>query len=324
MKSLAACTIVLALAACGTSSSSTTSGTSGSGGTGVKSTGTTGTASGGHGSTTGSASAAGSSTGSPLDTKCTYDSSTGDDSCTDEGYECSAEFDNGTSGKCVLPEDLGICDGDINGDVGCQDGGIPSNDDGGVTQDLVCTSGFMNANNPSLSLCLFPCSTPSDCPFLIQTCLPSPYDGCFIDTCGQDSTTGAFVGPYFGTCAVAAAADGQCFSFNTGTYAECIEDGTADVGEPCNPTFRYGAFSECKYGNFCWPTASGDGGLCFPITIDGGCGAPGNDVIGETGADWGICAQDCTASMACDGGAAVGTTCQSLTGAATPTSACLP
>jgi len=261
MKSLAACTIVLALAACSTTSTpGTTTGTSGSGATGAKSTGTsTGTASGGHGSSTGTA--AGSSTGSPLGMKCTYDTSTGDDSCTDEGYECTAEFSSATPATCVLPQDLGICDGDPAGIVGCQDGGIPN----------------------------------------------------------------VFTGPFFNTCPVLAADDGQCLSFNTGGVAICFPNGTADVGEPCTPTFRGGAFSECKYGNYCQPNAAiGDGGLCFPITIDGGSCAAGDDpVTVQTNADWAICAQDCTTSMSCDGGVA-GTSCQALTGGTTALSVCLP
>jgi hypothetical protein len=319
MKSLAACTIVLALAACGTSNNTTT--TSSGSGTGAKSTGTTtGTASGGRGSSTGSA--AGSSTGSPLGTRCTYDPSTGVDSCSDVGYECTGEFTNAATGTCVLPHDLGVCDGDPNGSVGCQDGGIPNGTDAG-SGDLFCTNGgFSNPNIGTVSLCLYPCNGTADCAIGIQDCLTqAPYNGgCFDNTCGQDPSTGAFVGPFYGTCPVLDAGDGQCLSFNTGGFALCFQNGTANVGEPCNPTFRFGAFSECKYSSSCWPNAGGDGGLCLPVApSDGGsCGA-GNIAVGQTGADWGVCVQDCTTSMSCDGGYA-GTTCQT----AGTKSACLP
>jgi len=322
MKSLAACTIVLALAACSTTSTpGTTTGTSGSGATGAKSTGTsTGTASGGHGSSTGTA--AGSSTGSPLGMKCTYDTSTGDDSCTDEGYECTAEFSSATPATCVLPQDLGICDGDPAGIVGCQDGGIPNGEDGG-SGDLDCSPGFENTGTGAMfSLCVYNCTATTDCGILIQSCI-SQLGVCFQNYC--DDTNNVFTGPFFNTCPVLAADDGQCLSFNTGGVAICFPNGTADVGEPCTPTFRGGAFSECKYGNYCQPNAAiGDGGLCFPITIDGGSCAAGDDpVTVQTNADWAICAQDCTTSMSCDGGVA-GTSCQALTGGTTALSVCLP
>jgi len=313
MKSLAACFVVLALAACSSSNTTTTTtGTSGSGSTtSAPATGTSnGSSSGGHASSTGTA--AGSSTGSPLGTACTWDPTTGDDSCTDEGYECTGELTNSATGTCILPQEYGICGADPNSDDFCQDGGIPNNMDGG-TGDLFCSPPDFGAS--MISLCIYPCSTTIDCPGLEQSCYSQLGPGCFNNQCGQNAS-GEFVGPFFGTCPVLSTDDGQCLMFNAApnTIAFCFQNGTAAVGEPCNPVFRFGEFSECTYGNYCVSTASGDGGLCFPITADGGTCAAGDDVIDALGgADWGVCATDCTTTMNCDAGP-VGTTCQTPDG----------
>jgi hypothetical protein len=323
MKSFAACFFALSLAACSSSNgplgSTGASGGSGSS-TGAKSTGTTNTGT-GTGAATGSASAG--TTGSPLGTPCTWDANTGVDSCTDLGYECTAELDNGTTGTCILPQQYGTCDQDINMMVGCQDGGIPNNEAGG-TGDLFCSP--PDFGSAGIQLCIYSCNTTIDCPGYEQSCYPQlgPPGGCFNNQCGQDPTSGAFVGPFFGTCPVLDAGDGQCLAFNSSpnVIAFCFQNGTADSGQPCNPQFRFGEFSECSYGNYCFPTPSGDGGLCFPITVDGGTCAAGDDVVlAQTGADWAVCAMDCTTSMSCDGGP-VGTSCQTPTGSTA--SFCLP
>jgi hypothetical protein len=179
-----------------------------------------------------------------------------------------------------------------------------------------------------VSICLYTCTTTDDCPNLYQVCFPGafgPASGCFLNFCGYMNQIQDFPGPFFGTCPVLDDDDGQCLEFgsfpNNGAY--CYQNGTANVGEPCNLQFRFGAFSECGYGNYCVPNAAADGGLCFPITIDGGC-SPGDDAVPlPWGADWAICAADCTTSMNCDGGF-VGTSCQPVDGGATTMSACLP
>ncbi len=138
MKSLAACTIVLALAACGSSTNNATSGTGGSSTTGARS---TGTSSGGRGSSTGTA--AGSSTGSPLGSAC--DISGGTDPCTDDLLACSADGTTATTGVCQLPAqfdlagDGGVPSGDLgDGGYGCQDGGDP-NSSPAAPADLLCS-----------------------------------------------------------------------------------------------------------------------------------------------------------------------------------------
>ena len=158
----------------------------------------------------------------------------------------------------------------------------------------------------------------------------------FYNFCGEDGIggSGPFVGPYFGTCPVEASDDGQCLEYDAdaGPYGICQPNGTSDVGEPCNPLYRFGAFSECTFGNYCVSNSSYDGGLCFPITVDGGCAggeepvAVGGDdhpnsITTQTGPDWAICALDCTTSKSCSAGP-VGTSCQMSPGGTV--SVCLP
>ena len=255
-----------------TTGASTTGTSSGPGTTGSSTGSSTGPATSSGGTGTGSSSGNGTTSGSYIGLPCSYNSQTGVDSCAPYGYECTAEYDLAVPGTCVLPQELAIC----NSEVGCQTGGSPA---------LVCTPGFMN-NGKAVSICAYPCTKTSDCKESFENCQAGV---CFYNFCDK--------GPFYGTCPVDdAGAKGQCLPFNNDGFAFCYQTGFDFEGEACNPDpdARTGAFSQCSAGNFCVSSQpSGDGGLCLPITSDGGCPL-GNDAFAYyTNGDWAVCLQDC-------------------------------
>ncbi len=174
--------------------------------------------------------------------------------------------------------------------------------------------------------------------------MPSTPTGCFPNDCEPTTQNGpapnqgdACGGNLFGSDA----GDGQCLGFvdstpNTSTVLICYQEGTGAEGTPCNPFLRSGKDTNCAYGMSCVPNPGQDGGLCYPLTLDGGCadneialeGTPNPDLGTTFQAGWGICAANCTTSQTCvtDGGSDAGLlgfgTCQLLSDG--QTSACLP
>jgi hypothetical protein len=298
----------------GASSGNTSGGASGSStGIAVSSNGgSNGTATSGLTGSTGSSSSGsaggtgGTATGG-LGAPCFFDPQSGADSCTPLGYECSAEFSTGQNPECILPQELSQC----LANVGCQDGGPNS---------LECTPGFVSTSGPNrgqdVDVCVYPCSGSAECPSLRESCILAD-DICFINYCDQDPMTGRFQGPFDNPCPVLDAGDGECLSFDQGGLAVCFQNGSAAVGVACNPTLRTGVDSECQFGDYCVPNAAADGGLCFSITEDGGCGSGDIPLRLLDTADWGICAQDCSENQSCTFG-----TCQLLSDGVTE--ACLP
>ncbi len=106
-----------------------------------------------------------------------------------------------------------------------------------------------------------------------------------------------FTPPFFNRCTVDDGGDtGQCLPLNNDTLAYCFQNGIDFTEEACNPDpdARVGSDSQCDFGDFCVQSQARDGGLCLPISVDGGCpdGFDAFDWI--TGATWFICAPDCT------------------------------
>ena len=266
----------------GGTTAGTTAGTTGSSTGRMTSSGggTTGTSSGGNGTTS----------GSYIGLPCTYNTTTYVDSCVPYGYECSLEYDTTDPGTCVLPQETVQC----LPNVGCQDGGKP---------ELACTDGFNN-NNKDVHLCVYPCKTANDCAEIFENCLPS-LKVCFFDLCGENAA-GKFTGPFWGRCTVDDGGNtGQCLSFNMGAYALCEQNGFDFTDEACNPHGRVGTDSECDFGDICvgdydatTGTPVSDGGVCLPISVDGGC-VEGYDSLPNPGADWEICVQDCAETGTC-------------------------
>ncbi len=169
-------------------------------------------------------------------------------------------------------------------DVGCQDGGNP---------ELICSSGFSN-DGKNVDLCAYPCKTTNDCAESDEFCIPGT-DVCFNDYC-DISAQGKFNPPYYNRCTVDDGGDtGQCLPLSSG-IALCFQSGFSFTGEACNPVSagRTGGDSECDFGTFC--VGAGDGGLCLPVSADGGC-PEGYDAYLLGGADFYVCGPDCTGML---------------------------
>jgi len=259
--------------------SSTGAASSTSGPTGSSTGAVNGTSTGGSTGTTGGSSAgAGTTTGSYIGLPCTFDTQTGADSCVPFGYQCSLEYDSMDPGTCRLPTELGLC---LSG-VGCQDGGSPQ---------LACTPGFTNGGK-NVDVCLYPCQQTADCLSIDEYCLPG-LDVCFLNFCDQNSH-GQFVGPFYNECPVGdGGLKGQCLPLDNGA-AFCFQTGFDVTNLPCNQAGRTGNDSQCTLGNFCVPNQADDGGLCMPISEDGGC-PPGQQSFAYLGGvPWSECFQDCS------------------------------
>jgi hypothetical protein len=161
---------------------------------------------------------------------------------------------------------------------------------------LVCTAGFQDGNT-AVSVCLFECSTNADCSNANFACgAQGGTSVCFDDYC--DGSPKAYKGPPLAACNSAGSADGQCLYDGLrplGWYlqqeAVCYQIGQQANGENCD--YVRGGVGQCSADLYCYegPTS----GVCYQITVDGSC-KPANQasLYLSSGADWGICTQNCT------------------------------
>jgi len=238
--------VCLVVLACGSSTPGTVTG-SGSGiGTSGAGTGARSQASGSTGGdTTGARTTGSASSGGIPDLGAACTPGDDPDPCATYGLACSV-----SSSTCQLPGELDQC----LSNVGCSS---PS---------LVCTGGFDSGDEP-VSVCLYPCTSTSDCPNLTTSCQNGV---CFLNYCqtGDNGTIN-----YFHPCPSASTADGECLPVPAGfdQFAGlCVGAGSLPDGQSCaGVRTDAGLAGLCQQGSECAFLDGGTGhlsaSLCEPV-----------------------------------------------------------
>ncbi len=259
------------------------------------------------GGTTGGGSSTGGSTGAPLTglgDSCTYNVSSGDDTCAKFGLECTSLIswvfcegldypcpptasNRGGAGTCALPQEIGPCDQAI----GCQDAG-PSPD--GESDDFVCAGDTKDGY-----ACFYQCTQSSDCANITETC--QTIGGSHVCSYNYCEPMTAYT-----HCDDLGSGDGECLSWGGGAAAVCYQNGTVADGAACKTYRENGSGdSQCVFGDFCVPTPSDQTvGVCMPVAAASGsshaCPSTSDTVwVDVLGADFGVCVPACPS----DGGA---------------------
>lgn len=301
--------------------------------------GTTGGSTGsGGGSTGGSTGGANPNVG----TACTFDSSSPScgpgqspcDTCAGFSLACSnlaAPGDGGAifTGTCQLPVEFEGC----SASVGCQQSPVKYD----------CYYFPAQGNQPASYTCLQPCSAPTDCNTISNSCVKfskgDTTGHCYFNVCGPGSA--AIVGTangnaFYAPCNAAGTNDGTCLPFQFAPPVNiaglCYAGGTAAAGSACTtdrPPASSGVTTAlCAQGNACvaslCATTPTDQGFCEPecgavatadagAATDAGPGCASADTCVGIGALqgglWGVCGATCTAPSGNPTGCPGGSTC---------------